>query len=407
MEATDAVPVLSDPAGALVYAAKCDWAAFRDVFRRHGPVVRVETDARPHLFICTPEHNQSVLSRPHLFHLTEDDSFPFRCPPESAVHRLARGIAWMNGAEHERHRAMMMPAYHRRFVEVYADTVVRLTREHLAEWRPGEDRDLTADLGRLALEISFEILYGRRARGDGAALCARIDEYCRAVAALPPDATPASLGAEWDALLARAEGVEAALAAEMAAKRRSPPDIPDTLSMLVAARDEHGEGMTDDEIAAHALTLSLVGNPSVSSTLWAVLVLLAQHPEWAARVLDELEGELHGGPADAARLDRLPLLEAVVFESLRLLPAGIWGQRDAVRDANVGEHPVRAGTRVVYDSLVTHRLPDVYPEPYRFRPERWLNGQPSPYAYLAFGAGPRLCIGRALSLMQVKLVLSL
>ncbi|MBD0321106.1 MAG: cytochrome P450, partial [Gemmatimonadetes bacterium] len=108
----------------------------------------------------------------------------------------------------------------------------------------------------------------------------------------------------------------------------------------------------------------------------------------------------------AEQIESLRVLDAVVAESLRLLPTGLWGQRDATEDTHIGPCAVKRGTRVIYSTLVTQRLPEIYPEPYRFRPERWFDDAPPPYAYLAFGAGPRLCIGRALALVETKLVLA-
>src|SRR5262249_33346328 len=102
---------------------------------------------------------------------------------------------------------------------------------------------------------------------------------------------------------------------------------------------------------------------------------------------------LRGGPPTLASIERLSLLDAVIKESMRVLTPVPYQVRAAVQPAELGGLELRAGARVILSGTLTNRLPDLYPEPRRFRPERWERIAPSPYEYLAFGAGPRHCIG--------------
>jgi cytochrome P450 len=121
--------------------------------------------------------------------------------------------------------------------------------------------------------------------------------------------------------------------------------------------------------------------------------------------MDELDGALHGGPPTLEQMDSLPLLEGVINESLRLFPPGTWMLRTSTGPFTIGPYELPAGTHLVFSPAVTHRRPDLYPQPNRFLPERWSAIKPSTYEYLPFGAGPRRCLGATFALMELKLVL--
>ena len=121
--------------------------------------------------------------------------------------------------------------------------------------------------------------------------------------------------------------------------------------------------------------------------------MLAQHPDIAAELAEELAGMRGGDSPTLEQLEQLPLLDRVIKESMRLLPASAYSHRVNAEPVDIGPLHVAKGTPVIFSQIITHHLPELFPEPAQFRPERWRNLMPSPYAYLPFAAGPRMCLG--------------
>jgi len=177
--------------------------------------------------------------------------------------------------------------------------------------------------------------------------------------------------------------------------------------MLLQARDEDGSTMTDREIIGQSNLLFAAGSHTSSSALTWTLFLLAQHPEVMHDVMDELDSVLGGSAPSPEQLFALPLLDRVIKESLRIFSPATFNTRKSTEDFEFGPYYLLKGTIVLYSPFIMHRLPDVFTEPARFLPDRWLTIDPGPYEYLPFGAGPRMCIGTHFALMQMKIILSM
>jgi cytochrome P450 len=215
-------------------------------------------------------------------------------------------------------------------------------------------------------------------------------------------ADTASLGLQFAVLMSRRFGagdplaklaatrreIDAMLATEIAERREDPRE--DILSMLVGARFEDGEPMSDAEIRDQLMTLLLAGHETTATGLAWTFDLLVRHPA----VLDRLAV---GG--DEA------YLRAVVTESLRLRPVVPLAGRRLVKELRVDGHALPAGTDVTPAIWLAHTRADRYPEPFAFRPERFLDGAPSTYAWIPFGGGVRRCLGAAFAEMEMRVVL--
>jgi cytochrome P450 len=199
--------------------------------------------------------------------------------------------------------------------------------------------------------------------------------------------------------------LEAALYAAIARKRQNSLDTGDALSILLDAQDEDGSTLTDTELLGHLTTLFTAGHETTASALTWTLFLLSQHPKVMADLMDELNGKLHGDAPTLEQLRDLPVLDHVINESLRMFPPGTWMLRTTTAPSELGPFEVPKGAHVVYSPAVTHRRPDIYPEPDRFLPERWETTNPSPYEFLPFGNGPRRCIGATYAMMELRVVL--
>jgi cytochrome P450 len=214
-------------------------------------------------------------------------------------------------------------------------------------------------------------------------------------------------GAPFRQLLQLSTRLEADIRAMIQHKRAHPSDQRDLLALLLQAQDEDGTRLTDAELIGNATLLFVAGFETSAVALTWTLFLLAQHPHVMADLLDELTSVLHGEAPTVEQLRQLRLLDRVIKESLRLLPPAIQGGRIAVQPFVMGRYEFPAGTKVMYSEYITHHMPDLYPQPERFLPERWCGPEPSPYAYLPFLAGPRRCLGAEFAILEMKIVLAL
>ena len=135
--------------------------------------------------------------------------------------------------------------------------------------------------------------------------------------------------------------------------------------------------------------------------------MLAQHPHVLQRLQKELTEQISGEIPQLDELDRLPYLDAVIRESMRVLPASSYSQRITAEPVVLGGLPLNAGNVVIFSQYMTHHRPDLYERPDEFLPERWASINPSPYAYLPFGAGPRMCIGATLAMVEIRTALTM
>lgn len=185
----------------------------------------------------------------------------------------------------------------------------------------------------------------------------------------------------------------------------------DLLDMLLDARDENGVGMPDQQVRDEVMTLLLAGHETTANTLSWTLYLLALNPEAQSCLASEVRDVLHGATPDAASLSRLSYTQMVLMESQRLYPPAWAVGRKAIRAFEIMGYRLPAGTNLSISQWVMHRDPRYYPDPERFDPSRWKEEAAGrrklpKFAYLPFGAGPRVCIGAGLALTEAALVLA-
>jgi len=372
---------------------------------RYGPLVTLARGSAQHVFLFHPDFNMQVLSNPALFRSLE----LWRTGPEgSSLRRLWTGLVSINGELHRQHRRMMMPSFHKKKVESYRDAMVACIGRMLSTWKPGEVRDIFLEMRQVTLFIVTQVLFGleddRETLRMGLLMADWLDRYTSPAVHLLPYDGP---GLPFRRLLEVSERGEAAIRGLIARKREQGADGDDVLSMLLHARDEEGGSMSDAELVGQTNILFVAGHETTTTSLTWTLFLIDQHPEVHAALVEELERELKGAPPTLEQLERLPLLDRVVKESLRLLPPVPTAFRTSNAPFEMGGHRFAAETRLYYSPYITHRLPDLYPEPNRFLPERWLKAEPPVYGYLPFSNGPRRCIGATLALLEMKLMLSM
>ena len=320
-----------------------------------------------------------------------------------------RALILMRGAEHRRTRKLMSPPFHGARMRAYGEAIVRLTEQHSADWRPGQPIDTVEVAQRISLDVILQTIFGvtePAAMRELATLLLDMTHKLSPLLAFVPalrrefggigpfaahNRRRARLYAQLDALIA-------------AGKAAGPRE--DILSLLIAARDEDGQPMSDAEIRDQLVLLVFAGHETTAMTLgWAMYALhRPEHAPVLARLREELAA-LGPDPAPAT-LDGHAYLAAVADETLRRFPlAPAPNPRKLRKPLDVCGHTVPAGAAVAAAIGLAHFRESAYPEPLQFKPERFLGRQFSPFEFLPYGGGARRCLGAALAGYEIRLVL--
>jgi len=301
----------------------------------------------------------------------------------------ARSLLLLEGDEHLSRRKLMLPPFRGERMRTYEPVIREAAARELARWPEGRPFAVHPSMQAITLDVILRAVFGvadqerreqlRRLLRD---LLAATTSSVLQVSVLFGRRRPLERLGEM------ADEIDELLLAEIAQRRQSGSGE-DICSLLVGARFEDGTGMDDREIRDQLMTLLVAGHETTATGLAWSLDLLAHHPEVAARV----------------HADDESYLRAVVSESLRLRPVvPLAGRRLAV-PLEVDGLSLPAGTDVTPAIWLTHTRPQEYPEPYAFRPERFLDRPPSTYGWIPFGGGVRRCIGAAFAELEMRVVL--
>lgn len=317
-------------------------------------------------------------------------------------------VLLLDGAAHLAQRRLLLPPFHGERMQRYGDTMAEITRAEIERWPRGEVQRMRPRMQAITLEIVLRAVLGvtdetRRERLRAA--------LARMLALLTDPARVAVLMSLGPRLMRRApplrhalDPVDALLYEEIADRRAAgagttseAPDQAggrdDILSLLLAARHEDGSPMTDAELRDELITLLVAGHETTANALAWACERLARHPEKLARLAEDV-----GSGSDA-------YLRAVIQETLRLRPVLSIVNRRLQAPMQFGGYELDAGVTVVPAIYLVHRRPDVYPEPDRFLPERFLERPPGTYTWIPFGGGVRRCLGAAFAQFEMEVVL--
>jgi cytochrome P450 len=374
-------------------------------YEEHGPIFSLRLLHSRVVFMLGPEANHFVtVGHPENFHWRES-SFGDLIP------LLGDGLLTIDDDYHDRARAIMMPAFHREQVAVSVAAMEVEAGAAIATLRPGEVVDVYDWMRNLAMRIAMRALLGLDPdeAGKGAAAA---EHFERALGYYGIDYGLRLLrgpGSPWRRLVASRKVLDEIVFGEISRRRASPDsDRNDILSLLADVRGEGGEAFSDREIRDQVMTLMFAGHDTSTSTLTFLLHELARHPDVLARLVEEQDQVLGGATPTIDQLEReMPFLDMVLDELLRLYPPAWIGPRRAVREFEFGGWTVPRGAYVNYCSWASHRIPEVFPEPEAFVPERFTRERKAALprgAYVPFGGGQRICIGKRFGQTEVKLV---
>jgi cytochrome P450 len=374
---------------------------------RYGDLVYFEFGPQQMFLVNNPDYIRDVL-------VTHNRKFMKGEGLQRAKRLLGEGLLTSEGEFHLRQRRLAQPAFHRQRIAGYAATMVEYAARACDRWRTGETRDVAREMMRLTLAITGKTLFDANVEGEadeiGNALTTSFELFNRL--SLPfaqlLDRLPLPATKRFEKARGR---LDATIYRIINERRASGEDRGDLLSMLIAARDEEGDGsgMTDEQLRDEAMTIFLAGHETTANGLTWTWYLLSQHPEIEDRFHAEVDEVLKGALPTAEDFPRLRYTEMVFAEAMRLYPpAWIIGRR-ALGDYQINGYKIPARSILLMSQYMTHHDARFFPDPFRFDPERWTpearESRPK-FSYFPFGGGPRVCIGESFAWMEGALVLA-
>ncbi|WP_307179716.1 cytochrome P450 [Streptomyces africanus] len=320
---------------------------------------------------------------------------------------LGDSVVTAIGRNHVRKRRQLQPAFAHTEISRYVDLMRAEVTATVAGWEPGRTLDVREAMVGLSLDMLAKTVFAgslddavfRRLRSDLSVVLNDVG-----VRVMLPDwaeRLPLPFNRRFDR--ARA-GVRATINTAVDELQASGHDTGDMLSMLLRAVDEEtGEPLTGHQICSEILTLAVAGTETTASVLSWALYELARHPGIEARVLAELDEVLGERPVALDHMTRLPYLNQVITETLRLHHPGWLVTRRTTQETRLGEWTLPAGTELAYCQHALHRDPERFPDPLTFDPDRWTDPaqEPPPGAFLPFGDGKHKCMGDRLALTEM------
>ncbi len=313
----------------------------------------------------------------------------------------------LDGAEHLRQRKMILPAFHGERMHAYGRTMLDVANASIDDWPLGEvfpvHRPMQAITLQIILRTVFGVEEGRRFAELADALTGMLDATANPILLFPfmqRDLGPLS---PWGRFRRQARRASDILRSEIRRGReKSGPGRLDVLAMMLDARDDKGRPLSEDEVHDELVTLLVAGHETTATALaWTLRWLLPDRS-----LVGRLNEELAPAAGDPIHVAKLPLLDATVKEALRLQPVIPVVGRVLQEPTKIGGLDLPAGAVVAPSIYLVHRRPSLYPEPERFRPERFLDLKPAAWEWLPFGGGIRKCVGAAFAMYEMKMVLA-
>ncbi len=326
----------------------------------------------------------------------------------------SQSLILLDGESHQRQRQLLMPPFHGDRMRSYGNLICKLTEEIFSQISPGNSfliREITQKITlRVILKAVFGIASGERfqqlERLLGESLESLSSPFSSSLLFFPFLQKDLGEWSPWGRFMSRQRKIDQLLYAEIEEKRQNPDaSRTDILSMLISAVDAEGQSMSNQELRDELMTLLVAGHETTASALSWAFYWLNTLPEVKEKLMAELDSL--GDNSDPNAIAKLPYLNAVCQETLRIYPvAMISFPRKLTTSLELMGRTFSAGTRFLGCIYLTHHREDIYPEPKKFKPERFLERQYNAYEYLPFGGSNRRCIGAALALYEMKLVIA-
>ncbi len=325
-----------------------------------------------------------------------------------------QSLIMQDGERHQRLRQLLMPPLHGKQLQNYGHLIQTITDDAIADWPLWQPLTMRHEMSEISLQIILRVVFGLTVGPRYDALKRMLHRLLESVTStlnsvqffLPPLQQNWGAWSPWGRFVRLRQQIDQLVYAEIRDRRTMlDENRADILTLLMVAQDEAGQGLTDVELRDQLMTLLLLGHETTASALTWAFYWLYREP----RTLDILLQELStvDDQTDPTAIAQLPYLSAVCQEALRVHPIALISQpRWVQHDIELMDFQFTPGTILVPCIYLAHRRAETYLDPERFQPERFLHRKFSPYEYLPFGGGSRSCIGMALSLYEMKLVLA-
>ena len=376
------------------------------VWREHGDVVQFPIPRPPSYFVNDPDAVRRVLVE------------QARTYGKSTIQYRAlslvtgEGLLTSDADVWRRQRRMVQPAFHQETLAQLTDYVERSSSSVLADWEragTGAMVDIDVAMMHATLEVVGHALFGSDLSQDASALAdATLDALDVVIArARVPITPPGWIPTRANRRLAAANNVfDSAVRRMIAERAHAQVRTHDMLDMLMEVRDEHGQGLSGEEIRNQMVTFIVAGHETVASALTWAWALLADHPQEQESLHEELSQIVRDAPLTIDDYPRLVRTRAVFDEALRLYPPAWLITRKALASGELAGRMVPAGSLVIMSPWLLHRHPSLWRDPEEFCPSRFIDEEVDRSSFLPFGAGPRMCIGRDFAYVEGVLMLA-
>ena len=364
--------------------------------QQYGAIFRTNLIGRPTVVMSGAAANKFILS-------THFDRFSWRDGwPDNFRELLGASLFLQEGAEHQRNRKLLMPAFHGKALTNYVATMTEITDRYLSKWEQTGDLTWFPELKNLTFEIASVLLIGSEPGAETTELSRLFTELTNGLFTLPLKWSYTTYGraiTARDRLLAHIEQV-------VLERQQSPTQ--DALGLLVQSQDEEGNRLSVAELKVQALLLLFAGHETKTSLIASLCLALAQNSEVLARARAEQRQIGTDTPISIDSLKQMTYLDRVLREVERMYPPIGGGFRGVIKEFEFNGYRVPKGWQVLYRIPEAHFDADVYPQPHTFDPDRFdpnrSDYKPSDYTFVTYGGGARICIGMAFAQMELKII---
>jgi cytochrome P450 len=368
-----------------------------------GDIVRVDVGNRPIYFLTTPQLVRDLLR-------TQQDSFDKGFVFDRIRPLLGNGLVTSNGDFHHRQRRLIQPAFHHKQIAHYAEIMQRNAVELISSWYPHQTVPIAEIMYKLTLTTIAQTMFSTEL-GEKAVLEVQRslpilmkDVIKRAVIPKPFSWLTFAINHRFDAAALRLRHIIDAVIQQYRTDNVNQGDL---LSMLLAVRDEVGQGLTDEQIRDELVTIMVAGTETSATTLSWAIHELANNPISEQMLLQEINTVVGNRECTFADISNLGFTSRLLNETLRLHSPPLLMRR-AIKPTTIGGFTIPIGTELAYSPYALHRNPELFPQPAQFDPNRWLPEHASQLprgAFIPFGAGNRKCIGDGFAWAQMVITL--
>lgn len=389
------------------------WSMWQDPFgflkslRSTGDLVRVNIGTFPIYVATTHEMAHQIM-------VTQGRNFEKGRMFDRVRSFLGDGIGTARSEIHRKHRKLMQPMFHRTRIAGYGQVMSDLAKSLSGAWKAGDIISVEQEMSEYAVGTLSATMFA-----SGSEISQSVVEVIhqdipvilkniltRAITPKFLDRLPIRPNRQFDAASRRLIKVIDEVIAN--ARRTGTADRTDLLSVLLNTRYEDGTGMSDEQVRDELVTLLFAGTETVATTLSWAFYEIGRNPEVEKRILEEIDTVVGDREVSVDDVPRLEYMRRVMDETIRLHSVTMLMRR-AIAPVEIGQHSFEAGTEFAFSLYALHQDPEVYPEPQRFNPDRWLqegSQELSREAFIPFGAGSRKCIGDAFAWTEITIALA-